>query len=288
MPIPKRPAGLPAKAVSTTAAPAKVGLRTEKLGEHTRGHFVGLFGQGGAGKSTLAAMVGETVQDKKDGMTVFFDLEDSLSVIAPQLEELGIARRIVPVRIESFADFIEQIQAGGFEAFDNIVIDSFTRLEEMCAENCMANIAGDSATIHQSLEQWMYGKGAQIVFDNFRPVYHHIAKHLAAGRNVIAIAHNDPTRFTNAEGADYYQNQPRIVQGEKGKAPGRQNFKEKVDHLLYLAADVNVERGKAKGGMTRTLHCGGEAAIMAKSRTVQGTSFEVPEGKIFDWSAIIH
>ena len=58
-------------------------------------------------------------------------------------------------------------------------------------------------------------------------------------------------------------------------------------------ADVTVEKGKAKGGMTRTLYTGGIATMMAKSRTVQGCAFEVPNWDenneaIFDWSQIIH
>lgn len=281
-PIPRRP--VPA---GTAAVAAKPSLRIGKLGERRRGQFVGLFGRGGAGKSTLAAMFGSSVKGRNKGLTAYFDLEGSLDVIAPQLEALGVADLVAPVRITSWEDLKAQLDADGFEAFDNVVVDSFTCAEEMCAEFCMANVAGDSATIKQSLEQWMYGKGSQIVFDAFRPAYHAIQKHLDAGRNIVAIAHNDPTRYTNAEGADYWQEQPRLVQGEKSKAPGRSVFLEKVDHLLYLAADINVEKGKAHGGMTRTLHCGGEASIMAKSRTVQGTAFAISDGEPFDWSQIV-
>ena len=129
--------------------------------------------------------------------------------------------------------------------------------------------------------------------DKFAPIYPLIDELVDGGTNVLAIAHSEPTRFTNADGADYWQNQPRLVQGEKGKAPGRSTFLEKTDHLLYLAADVSVEKGKAKGGMTRTLYTGGIATMMAKSRTVQGCAFEVPNwdeanNALFDWAQIIH
>ena len=55
---------------------------------------------------------------------------------------------------------------------------------------------------------------------------------------------------------------------------------------------MSVEKGKAKGGMTRTLYTGGIATMMAKSRTVQGCAFEVPNwdeanGALFDWTQII-
>ena len=78
------------------------------------------------------------------------------------------------------------------------------------------------------------------------------------------------------------------MQGEKGKAPGRDKYQQTVDHLLFLSADISVEKGKAKGGMTRTLYTGGIASMMAKSRTVQGEAIGVEADAIFDWSHILH
>ena len=57
--------------------------------------------------------------------------------------------------------------------------------------------------------------------------------------------------------------------------------------LLFLSADIMVDKGKATGGMTRTLYTGGIASMMAKSRTAQGLAINVPAGEIFDWSQII-
>ena len=171
--------------------------------------------------------------------------------------------------------------------YDNVVIDSFTRAQEYAASNCMASIPGDSATIKQSLEQWTYGKGAQIVYDNFVPIYPVIEEILESGSNVCAITHDNPMRTANPDGGDFIQHQPHLVQGEKGKAPGRDKYQQTVDHLLFLSADITVEKGKARGGMTRTLYTGGIASMMAKSRTAQGMAIEVPMGEVFDWSQIV-
>ena len=257
-----------------------------------RGHFIGLYGVGGAGKTTLAAML--------PGKTLFIDLEGSLKIIRPSLDALGLTANITPKFIKfdpkapaaAWNDLMAFLGSKAAKGYDNVVIDSFTRAQEWAAQNCIESIPGDSATIRKSLEQWMYGKGAQLVFDKFAPIYPLIDELCDGGVNVLAIAHSEPTRFTNADGADYWQNQPRLVQGEKGKAPGRATFLEKTDHLLYLAADVSVEKGKAKGGMTRTLYTGGIATMMAKSRTVQGSAFDVPNwdadnGALFDWTQII-
>lgn len=261
-------------------------------GDCKRGHFIGLHGTGGAGKSTLAAML--------PGKTLFVDLEGSLKIIKPKLDAMGLTANITPkfLKYDSHApaaawnDLLSFLGSDVVKGYDNIVLDSFTRAQEWAAQNCIESIPGDSATIRKSLEQWMYGKGAQLVFDKFAPIYPLIDELCDAGANVLAIAHSEPTRFTNADGGDYWQNQPRLVQGEKGKAPGRSTFLEKTDHLLYLAADVSVEKGKAKGGMTRTLYTGGIATMMAKSRTVQGCAFEVPNwdeanGALFDWTQIV-
>lgn len=294
MSIPKRPsaAAFPS-APKTAATSAPAAQAVDAWGDCGRGHFVGLHGTGGAGKSTLAAML--------PGRTLFVDLEGSLKIIRPKLEAMGLTANIAP----KFLRYDPKAPAAAWNAllaflssdvpkgYDNVVIDSFTRAQEWAAQNCIESIPGDSATIRKSLEQWMYGKGAQLVFDKFAPIYPLVDELCEGGANVVAIAHTEPTRFTNADGGDYWQNQPRLVQGEKGKAPGRSTFLEKTDHLLYLAADVSVEKGKARGGMTRTLYTGAVATMMAKSRTVQGCAFEVPNwdaygGATFDWTQIIH
>ena len=292
MPIPTRPssATFPAPRSAAPAA-AKTPPAADGWDDAKRGHFIGLHGTGGAGKSTLAAML--------PGKSLFIDLEGSLKIIRPKLAALGLVERITPKFLRydpanpaaAWNDFMDFLKSEAAKGYDNIIIDSFTRAQEWAAQNCIESIPADSATIRQSLEQWTYGKGAQIVFDKFAPIYPVIDRLTDSGINVLAIAHTEPARYTNADGGDYWQNQPRLVQGEKGKAPGRATFLEKTDHLLYLAADVSVEKGKAKGGMTRTLYTGGIATMMAKSRTMQGCAFEVPncdaDGALFDWTQII-
>lgn len=288
MAIPKRPsAAFPA---ATIERPASVTAQTVDSWDNLkpRGHFIGLYGVGGAGKTTLAAML--------PGKTLFIDLEGSLKVIRGKLEELGLIGNITPkfIRFDPAApataweDLIAFLKSDAVKGYDNVVIDSFTRAQEFAASNCIASIPPDSATIKQSLEQWTYGKGGQIVYDKFMPIYPLIDDLLEAGCNVCAICHDNVLRIANPEGGDFIQHQPHLVQGEKGKAPGRDKFQQTVDHLLFLSADIAVEKGKATGGMTRTLYTGGIASMMAKSRTAQGMAIEVPVDVIFDWTQIIH
>ena len=287
MAVPKRPSAVfPA---ATIQKPASVTEQTVDSWDDIkpRGHFVGLYGVGGAGKTTLAAML--------PGKTLFIDLEGSLKIIKPQLEALGVLGNITPkfVKFDPFApaaawnDLEAFLKSDAAKGYDNVVIDSFTRAQEYAANNCMASIPGDSATIKQSLEQWTYGKGAQIVYDKFVPIYPVIDSLLESGSNVVAICHDNPMRTSNPDGGDYVQHQPHLVQGEKGKAPGRDKYQQTVDHLLFLSADIAVEKGKATGGMTRTLYTGGIASMMAKSRTAQGQAFDVYADSIFDWTQII-
>ena len=288
MAIPKRPsAAFPAAQIQK---PASVTDQTVDSWDDVkpRGHFIGLYGVGGAGKTTLAAML--------PGKTLFIDLEGSLKVIRGKLEELGLIQNITPkfyrfdpdAPAAAWDDLMSFLKSDAVKGYDNVVIDSFTRAQEFAASNCMASIPGDSATIKQSLEQWTYGKGAQIVYDKFVPIYPLIDKLLESGTNVCAICHDNVLRIANPEGGDFIQHQPHLVQGEKGKAPGRDKFQQTVDHLLFLSADIAVEKGKATGGMTRTLYTGGIASMMAKSRTAQGMAIEVPVDVIFDWTQIIH
>ena len=288
MAIPKRPsAAFPAAQIQK---PASVTEQTVDSWDDVkpRGHFIGLYGVGGAGKTTLAAML--------PGKTLFIDLEGSLKVIRGKLEELRLIGNITPkfyrfdpdAPAAAWDDLISFLKSDAVKGYDNVVIDSFTRAQEFAASNCMASIPGDSATIKQSLEQWTYGKGAQIVYDKFVPIYPLLDKLLESGANVCAICHDNVLRIANPEGGDFIQHQPHLVQGEKGKAPGRDKFQQTVDHLLFLSADIAVEKGKATGGMTRTLYTGGIASMMAKSRTAQGMAIEVPVDGIFDWTQIVH
>ena len=288
MAIPKRssaifPAGTIVRLESTTAQTVDSWDDVKP-----RGHFIGLYGVGGAGKTTLAAML--------PGKTLFIDLEGSLKVIRGKLEELGLLKNITSkfyrfdpdAPAAAWEDLIAFLKSDAVKGYNNVVIDSFTRAQEFAASNCMASIPGDSATIKQSLEQWTYGKGAQIVYDKFVPIYPILDRLLESGTNVCAICHDNVLRIANPEGGDFIQHQPHLVQGEKGKAPGRDKFQQTVDHLLFLSADIAVEKGKATGGMTRTLYTGGIASMMAKSRTAQGMAIEVAVDSIFDWTQIIH
>lgn len=290
MAIPKRPSavGFPASAPTEKLEAAAKPTVDSWDDAKPRGHFIGLYGVGGAGKTTLAAML--------PGKTLFIDLEGSLKIIRGKLDELGLTQNITPkfMRYDPKApaaawnDLIAFLESDAAKGYDNVVIDSFTRAQEYAASNCMASIPGDSATIRQSLEQWTYGKGAQIVYDKFVPIYPLIDELLDGGSNVCAICHDNVLRMANPDGGDFIQHQPHLVQGDKGKAPGRDKYQQTVDHLLFLAADITVEKGKAKGGMTRTLYTGGIASMMAKSRTAQGMAIEVPVDGIFDWTQIIH
>lgn len=289
MAIPKRPSAAAFPAPKTPIASAPVAEQTVDSWDDAkpRGHFIGLYGVGGAGKTTLAAML--------PGKTLFIDLEGSLKIIRGKLDELGLTGNITPkfIRFDPHApatawnDLISFLASDAAKGYDNVVIDSFTRAQEYAAQNCMASIPGDSATIKQSLEQWTYGKGAQIVYDKFVPIYPLVDNLLEAGCNVCAITHDNPMRTANPDGGDYIQHQPHLVQGDKGKAPGRDKYQQTVDHLLFLSADISVEKGKATGGMTRTLYTGGMASMMAKSRTAQGQAMSVNADEVFDWTQIV-
>ena len=74
MAIPKRPSAAAFPAVAPTQKAAPVAAQTvDGWDDCRRGHFIGLHGTGGAGKSTLAAML--------PGKTLFIDLEGSLKII---------------------------------------------------------------------------------------------------------------------------------------------------------------------------------------------------------------
>jgi len=270
------PAKSPPIPPAPTAPPSARRVQFGKI-QNASGHRIVLYGPGGIGKTTLAASM--------PGKTAFFDLDESLSRLKPQLEESGLLDNIVEVPgITTWADLRAALQSDGWDGVKNIIIDTGTKAEELAVAHTLATVKYGSNQMAKSVEDYGYGKGYQYIFDTFLPLLADLDRHARAGRNVVVICHDCTNSVPNPMGEDWQRYEPRLQ--SSGKSSIRLRVREWADHVLFLGYDIAVDKdGKGKGSGTRTLwpvelpHC------MAKSRSTQ-TEIAVTGG-VDVWSQII-
>ena len=232
------------------AAPSKAAFTTSTGKVQGQGRAILLYGTGGAGKTTLAS---------KAPSPVFLDIEGSAN-------EYDV-HRIVPPAPWNYESVLDALRTDSlFVDAKTIVIDSATKLEQLCAEH-VVRTGGEKV---QSLEDIGYGKGWQRLFESFVAVISATERHLRAGRNIIWIAHESVTKAINPFDDDYFRYEPRLFTPSNGKATNsiRYRLKEEVSEVWFLAfaVAVNDKDGKPMSGGARVLHTVEHPGYLAKSR----------------------
>jgi hypothetical protein len=216
---------------------------------------VGLYGTGGSGKTSLAAIA--------PGPVAYIDLDDAL----PVLTDLhGLDIRCVPV--SSWPELMAKVNArDGWDGIKSIVIDPLTKAEEFCTAETIATVPHEKGTAIKRIEDYGFGKGYQHVYDVFLPLLGALDQHVRAGRNVIVVMHDCTKNVPNPAGEDWLRYEPRMQDPGSGKGSIRLRVKEWLDDLLFLGYDVNVTKeGKGQGSGTRTIYPVELPFCMAKSR----------------------
>lgn len=219
--------------------------------DQAHGHRVLLYGPGGIGKTTLAAML--------PGPVAFFDLDESLG-------RLGIDAPVV--HAPDWDALRQALQSDGWDSIRSIVVDTATKAEELAVAYTLATVPADGGKRAQSVEGYGYGKGYTHVFDTFLPLLADLDRHARAGRNVVLICHDCTSTVPNPAGEDWLRYEPRLQNPASGKASIRLRVREWADHVLFVGYDVAVDKdGKGRGAGTRTLYRSELPHCMAKSRT---------------------
>lgn len=255
-----------ARTTKIPAPPAPMARKCVAFGkvEDSAGHRVLLYGPGGIGKTTLACQL--------PGPVAFFDLDESLARLRPQLETAGRLANIRPVAgLHAWADLRAALQSDGWDGVHSIVLDTATKAEEWAVEHTLANTLQDGKHA-TSVEGYGYGKGYGYVFDTFLPLLADLDRHARSGRNVVLICHDCTSTVPNPAGEDWLRYEPRLQSPNSGKASIRLRAREWADHVLFIGYDVSVTKaGKGVGSGTRTLYTAELPHCMAKSRTTQET-----------------
>jgi len=228
-----------------------------------------LYGPGGIGKSTLAALAPNPV---------FLDIEGGT-------RELDVPR---VEGIRDFADLRACLQSSALDDYGTVIIDSATKAEELAIAHTIATVPHEKPGIKiTSLENYGFGKGLSHAYDTFLHLLSDLDSQIRRGRHVVLIAHECIADVPNPSGEDFIRFEPHLQSPKSGKASIRNRVVQWCDHVVFIGYDVASVDGKGKGAGGRTIYTSEMPDHIAKSRRVAiDQAFESPtDGSL--WAAIL-
>ncbi|HOX27491.1 MAG TPA: ATP-binding protein [Candidatus Krumholzibacteria bacterium] len=264
-----KPLPPPVNGKKTQAPPAQVESSNKQFsvlsGKLDTPQRVVIYGPGGIGKSTLAALAPKPV---------FLDIEGGTN-------ELDVLR--VP-DINTFSDLRGVLQSNVLDGFQTVVLDTATKAEELATAHTLANTPHEKGHYVKSVEGYGFGKGMQHVFDTFMLLLSDLDRQVRLGRNVVLVAHDCVTDVPNPVGDDWIRYEPHLQAPKSGKASIRNRVIQWADHVLFVGYDVAAKDGKGIGGGTRTIYTFELPSHIAKSRKIrESLPFTTPDdSRIWD------
>ncbi len=279
-PLGKAPAAkLPPAKLAPMPAAAAVGASSGKkfsasAPEKRKNQRVGIYGNGGLGKTSLAL--------RAPGPLIVIDLDGSVDVIKESLPH------DLPVRVmrgvDSWQDLRDCLhQEELWQDTKTIVLDTASRAEELCVAHVLATVRTEKGAKCERLEDYGFGKGYRHVYETFLHLFSDLETHYNAGRNIVIVAHEATSKIPNPAGEDFLRFEPRLLNSDKSNL--RSKLREWVDHLLFLSLDIFSKDGKAHGGGTRTIYPTEQGHFQAKSRLLSAP-IPYPLGDTALWDAI--
>ena len=219
------------------------------------GEAVVIYGTGGIGKTSLAALAPKPVFFDLDlGAGKYRGADGSKLKGVPNIEEFGTLR----AALHDTAALVD---------YKTIVIDSATALQQLAERHVIETVPHEKGNRIRSIEDYGFGKGYQHILEAFRLVLSDLDTHRRAGRHVVLVAHSLTCMVPNPEGEDFLQYQPDLQEPPKtGRI--RSAVRNWCDHLVYIGADIAVEHGVALGCGSRAIYCQEMPHYWAKSRTL--------------------
>jgi len=258
LPPPPRRAAPPPGGPSEPSAPAVEGRWAVLSGRQAGAQRVMIYGPGGIGKSSLAALAPNPI---------VLDIEGSTRGIDVQRIDSGLT---------TWADLRACLQSNALDGYKTIIIDSVTKAEELAVQHTLDTVLNDKGQKVKSLEAYGFGKGDKHLYATFLLILGDLDRHVRAGRNVVLVSHVCTTPVPNPVGDDWIQYQPRLLTTKKGDNSIRERVFEWCDHVLFVGYDVLAEDGKGKGSGTRTIYTSEDAAHKAKVRGIEGGIAPMP------------
>lgn len=226
---------------------------------------MGIYGEPGAGKSTLASLCRGAV---------FADIENSMM-------DMDVER---VMGIDCWADLRAWVQAQR-EPGSIRGIDSMSLAEDWATEHVLKTKKGNDGTVATtSIEDFKFKAGSRFVADEFRLLLSDIEASFRAGVSWIMIAHDKVDWVRNPDDKDYRTHQPDLL--DTKDVSSRADWIRFCDHVALVARDIAVVQGKASGGYSRTIYMDGAASRTCKMRGLPEASFVWPENDTKLWDML--
>lgn len=239
-----------------------------------RGKRAVLYGPGGWGKTSIAAMAPGAI---------IIDLERRTGHVAEKLAAHNVPlKRIASIgedpnatdpgdsinAAEGFADVRHVLHNYDLWApGSTVVIDSMTKLEEWCWQWVVANIRGDKGATVTEIEGYGYGKGYTHGFEQMCKVLQDLDVLANRGVNSILICHDCVANFDDpVQVGEHKRYEPRLYRSGSGNTDTRLRVREWADAVLFGTYDMKREKdGRVTGQGTRAIYTQERPGFMAKS-----------------------
>lgn len=266
---PKPPPPSP-RATATSSPPRtfKVQSGALKLAEK-----VVIYGPGGVGKTKLASLL-----ELAGVKPLILDIENGSA-------KLNVHRIIDILTWDDLRQLLHDDAI--WNGYGAVVIDSFTKAEELAAQWVIKNVAHEKGHSIKGIEDYGFGKGYVHIYETFLQLLGDLDAHARKGRHVICICHECVANAPNPSGDDWIRYEPRLQSPPSGKNSIRHRVKEWCEHLLYVGYDVIANAdGKGKGSGTRTIYPTEMPTHWAKSRSLSD-SIPYDDGSPELWNQLL-
>lgn len=273
---------IPVRSSSPLPAPSASAARPSRLGAVVRGRQktarrVFLYGDGGLGKTTLAASMVKPL---------FLDLNQGSAGFDVSRYTFDDAGRTKPATFDELLRAVEDVAQNGAPEVGTLVIDVLSDVEPLVWAEVIKRDGKAKSITDGNLG---FGKGYEAAVDEWRRLAMALEQVWKAGIHVVLLDHSDVKKEKNPQGSDYGRGMPKIHPLASKFLHTWSDFTLFVEVETILvpdnADDRKMRKQFAQSDGSRILHARPAAEYLAKSRPELPDPIQLPrEG---GWQSVL-
>jgi len=239
----------------TKATKPRINYQLTTLGNSNRGEKIIVSGVTGIGKTSLCILLPNAAFISLDG--------GADKIVNPVTGEKPLG-----INAETFADVRGILQSKIFEPVDTIIIDHVTELQHLALDYTFQTVPKDKSTEKaKNIEDYGYHKGYRYWYDTMRLILSDCDRWVRAGKNVVLIAQESISRWTQSGSDDFVMCGPELYHDKSVSILTA--YLSWTDHIFRVGyANLMVDEGKVSPVKERAVFVHPDATFFAKSRTI--------------------